>query len=427
MKFLLNADVNFFPLHDLSNNHPWLCIIASDDGKDFRFSLPQHIYKFILSFNSPTDIESLKLRDDFDGVDEDDWDKYTALLHETLVPRGILLSETNGYSKPSLVKGKPSYMQMQLRVFDKNVVNFISKPLQFIFEPKLIGFLTLITMLSQLIFYSNYLGVGKGDFELGALEQIMAIALVGVGLLFHEFGHAIAAYKSGCRKVEIGVGWYVIFFVFYAELSESWRLRRKDRLLIDCGGIYFQLIFTTLLIVTLFESDSPVILNAILMLNLSFLWNLNPFFRMDGYWIVSDLLKIENLRGKCSKEFEMFFYTAINYIFRFDDNLRYNFNYKVLIYSCMANTFFFFMLYSISNTFFSYYAAEIVSMVSSFSLSQLLSLPFADAIVLLFGNLFNLFFVAFVFVFSFSVIKSLVLFIYKLWSLIFKNKIQTIS
>jgi putative peptide zinc metalloprotease protein len=427
MKFLLNADVDFFPSHDLSNNHPWLCIIASDDGKDFRFSLPQHIYKFILSFDSPTDIESLKLRDDFKEVSEDDWNKYSALLHDTLVPKGILLSENNGYLKPTLVKGKPSYMQMQLRVFNKNTVNSISNPLQFFFNSKFISIMLFMAIIIQLIFYFYYLKLDSSVFVLTSSEQIMTIGLVGFGLLCHEFGHAVAAYKSGCRKVEIGVGWYVIFFVFYAELSESWRLKRKERLLIDCGGIYFQLIFTALLIAIVFKNDSPIILNAILMLNISFLWNLNPFFRMDGYWIVSDLLSVENLRNKCSKEFEMFFYSVINYCFRFDDNLRHSFNYKVLIYYCLANAFFFFMVYSISNSFFSYYATEVVNMISTFSFSQLLALPLMDAIVLVFGDLFKVFFVVFVFVFSFSVIKSLVLFIYKLWSLIFKNKIQTIS
>ncbi|MEZ8187008.1 hypothetical protein ACED29_14425 [Shewanella sp. 5S214] len=426
MKFLLNAEVDFFPSHDLSNNHPWLCIVASDDGKDFRFSLPQHIYKFILSFDSPTDIESLKLRDDFDGVDEDDWGKYSVLLHETLVPRGILLSESNGYLKPALIKGKPFYMQMQLRVFNKNAVNSISNPLQFFFNTKFISTVSFLAIITQLIFYFYYLKIDSSVFYLTSSEQIMTIALVGIGLLCHEFGHAVAAYKSGCRKVEIGVGWYVIFFVFYAELSESWRLKRKERLLIDFGGIYFQLIFTALLIAIVFKNDSPIILNAILMLNISFLWNLNPFFRMDGYWIVSDLLSVENLRGKCSKEFEIFLYSVINYCFRFDDNLRHSFNYKVLIYSCMANAFFFFMVYSISNSFFSYYATEVFNMISMFSFSQLLALPLMDAIVLVFGDLFKVFFVVFVFIFSFSFIKSFFLFIHRLFTMIFNSNPRTI-
>jgi putative peptide zinc metalloprotease protein len=40
----------------------------------------------------------------------------------------------------------------------------------------------------------------------------------------------------------------------------------------------------------------PAIYFSLLLLNFSLLWNLNPFLRLDGYWLASDLLGIANLR-----------------------------------------------------------------------------------------------------------------------------------
>lgn len=132
-------------------------------------------------------------------------------------------------------------------------------------------------------------------------RPLTAFLLVVAGLLFHEFGHAASAFRYGCRKVTIGFGWYVIYFVMLADLSESWTLERRKRLLISLAGGYFQSLYIFVLGLLWLTYQSQPCLIAASVLTVYNLLNLNPFFRLDGYWIVSDLLNIKNLREKAAQ------------------------------------------------------------------------------------------------------------------------------
>lgn len=83
-------------------------------------------------------------------------------------------------------------------------------------------------------------------------------------------------------------------------VSNIWKLRRKQRIVVDLAGIYFQLLFLLPIILVHFMTnlDLKYVIYAI---NLSFLFDLNPFFRFDGYWVFTDLLGIANLRQRTNK------------------------------------------------------------------------------------------------------------------------------
>lgn len=121
-------------------------------------------------------------------------------------------------------------------------------------------------------------------------------------ILFHELGHASASYKYGIKPKEIGAGLYFIFPVLYTNVTNIWSLNVKNRIKVNLGGIYFQLIINMILITLLYLKVLNT-LNAIFLIlittnTLSILVSFNPFFRYDGYWIFSDYFSIPNLREK---------------------------------------------------------------------------------------------------------------------------------
>lgn len=120
----------------------------------------------------------------------------------------------------------------------------------------------------------------------------------------HELGHAATAVRLGCRVPSMGLCFMVMVPMLYTDVSDAWRLpSRRQRLAIDAAGIIVEVCIAcvaTLLWVLLPEGSAKSI--AALLATTSWLMsiglNLNPFMRFDGYYILSDLLGIENLQPR---------------------------------------------------------------------------------------------------------------------------------
>lgn len=119
------------------------------------------------------------------------------------------------------------------------------------------------------------------------------------GLLFiHELGHGAACRAHGARVGEIGVALYLIYPAFYCDVTHAWALPRRARIVIDVGGVYFQLLTTAALATLWYATDSPVLATAVRISLGTMLLNLLPLGRFDGYWLLGDALGIVNLSSQ---------------------------------------------------------------------------------------------------------------------------------
>lgn len=128
-------------------------------------------------------------------------------------------------------------------------------------------------------------------------ELIICYLIVFIISISHELGHAIALMYSKEKPGRIGVAIYFIMPVLFSDVTNSWRLNRKKRFLVDSGGLYMQLWVTMALYLwnTLFFKKD-ILLLAILVSTLEILGNLNPFIKLDGYWMLSDVLGLTNTK-----------------------------------------------------------------------------------------------------------------------------------
>jgi putative peptide zinc metalloprotease protein len=124
--------------------------------------------------------------------------------------------------------------------------------------------------------------------------------------VIHEFGHGLACKKFGGECHEMGVMMLVLTPCLYVNVSDSWLLKNKwHRAFIAAAGMYVELILSAIAVFVWWFS-TPGIINQ-LALNVIFvssvttvLFNANPLLRYDGYYILSDLLEIPNLRQKAT-------------------------------------------------------------------------------------------------------------------------------
>ncbi len=138
------------------------------------------------------------------------------------------------------------------------------------------------------------------------LELLIAVPIV---LLLHELAHAVTCSRFGGEIREAGVFVFFGNVIPYVDVSDSWAFPRRRRLLVSAAGSFSDLtVAAACLLILAFVPDLPSSADGVLRVAcslglLSLAVNLNPLFRFDGYFMLSDLLRVPNLRAKSLRFF----------------------------------------------------------------------------------------------------------------------------
>jgi putative peptide zinc metalloprotease protein len=144
----------------------------------------------------------------------------------------------------------------------------------------------------------------EGILAANNLPLIMVLLIVLK--VIHEFGHAYACKRFGGHVPEMGV--YLIVFapLAYVDATSSWGFPlKRHRLLVGLAGVYFESIVTALAVFTWFFTGPGLLhdiaYNVIFLAGVTtVIFNLNPLMRYDGYYVLSDLSEIPNLRQRAT-------------------------------------------------------------------------------------------------------------------------------
>ena len=122
--------------------------------------------------------------------------------------------------------------------------------------------------------------------------------------IVHELGHAYVAKAMGCKVPIIGVAFLVGWPVLYTDTSDAWKLAsRVKRMKIGIAGVGVE---TGIAIIALFlwgltpegMLKSIFFILATTTWAMSVLINFNPLMRFDGYYLLSDFLRVPNLEQR---------------------------------------------------------------------------------------------------------------------------------
>ena len=129
-------------------------------------------------------------------------------------------------------------------------------------------------------------------------SPMLMLAVFGVMLantLFHECGHAAGCHYGGGRPGAIGVGVLIMVPAFYTNVNDAYRLDRRGRLRTDLGGIYFNAVFAVAVGVLYLFTGFAALPAIVVLIHLQILQQLIPLVRLDGYYILGDLVGVPNL------------------------------------------------------------------------------------------------------------------------------------
>lgn len=210
-------------------------------------------------------------------------------------------------------KHTPSYLRLRIDLITNKQSSYVTRYLKWLFGMK---YFWITFSLLNLTVYSLFVIFVEDIYhklvEVNILDAIIIIFLMGIALLAHELGHASACDRFGAHHGNIGFGFYLFTPVMYADVSDIWRLPQKERMIVNLAGIYMGNFMALVFFLIYLYTESSLYLYAFSIQSLEGLYNLNPLVKYDGYWVLSDLIKVPNLSRTAYEKLHDFSLKQVN-------------------------------------------------------------------------------------------------------------------
>jgi putative peptide zinc metalloprotease protein len=226
---------------------------------------------------------------------------HVQLLLQKLIPLELIAMGHGSvalHAKTSSSHQKGSLLSLGIRaqIISPRIITPLAKVFQILYAPPVFIPLLLAIAVTHgwlYLVHINSLSNGFFNFFYSSPEFLFVVmSIMIVSGCFHEFGHASAVQYGGGQARGMGVGFYLLFPVFYADTTDSYQLGRWARVRTALGGFYFHLIFALGLIVLYLVSGQKFLLAGVLLIHLGIIIQCLPFVRLDGYWALTDLTGI---------------------------------------------------------------------------------------------------------------------------------------
>ena len=271
-------------------------------GEERRFEVTAGVHQIVESLRTgPQTVDSLVAALHRQGNTTVTPERVLWLLDKVLLARGIVqplegvpAEDVETYSGKTKRVG---YLKAKVPLLSAQLLRPVTQALRPLFRPPVMAVLLAAATLAHIFFYTTlFHTVEWAVLEIPLPHYLLLLLLLNATAVFHELGHATACRYYDCPHGKIGWAIYLFMPVLYADVSQAWRLTRGRRAVVDCGGMYFELIATLAALGLYLGTRHPVFFYLFVFLNISIFSSLNPVLRRDGYWLVSDLIGQSNLR-----------------------------------------------------------------------------------------------------------------------------------
>ena len=141
-------------------------------------------------------------------------------------------------------------------------------------------------------------------FSFTPIDIVFVIIGIFISTIFHEFAHAVTCIKYGGKVTEMGILLFYCIPCFYCDVTGVYSIKdKRKRAIVGGAGILTNLFMgNVILIIAIILSTFNINLMVLYYLSLGLIfisiYNLIPFVKMDGYWILSALSEVNNLMDK---------------------------------------------------------------------------------------------------------------------------------
>jgi len=198
-----------------------------------------------------------------------------------------------------------SLLSIKIHAFNPDrIITKLERKLRFCFDSSFSAIVWSAAIVATIISILNAESLFMSMGTLFSLYSIPLIVIVIFALMtIHEFAHGLALKHYGGKVEEMG--FLVLYFIpaFYCNVSDAWMLKKSERIRVTLAGAYVQVFLWALATMAWRLLATDTLASRICLITIAFtaiqtIFNFNPLIRLDGYYLLSDLLEVPNLRPK---------------------------------------------------------------------------------------------------------------------------------
>ncbi|MBA0884772.1 peptidase, M50 family protein [Flavobacterium undicola] len=280
---LLSKEITF---HSINKNEYFI----HQTVYDHRIKISSELYHFIQLIDNQTELKNIVCNYNLKYKSNITIEFAYDFLYHKLATYGIIQSDEIAI-KPNQ---KPNYIKLNFILISEKIVSKFTQQLHFLFESKISKVIIIVAFL-LFAFSFHYYNSQIFHTSLPKSQWLFFFILSFISATFHELGHASAAHHYGAKHGGIGGGFYLFMPVYFADVTDIWKLPKQQRIVVNLAGMYFEIIYVVFLILIGLVFNFPIFIIFGCIILMSSLRNLNPFLRSDGYWVLSDAIEKPNL------------------------------------------------------------------------------------------------------------------------------------
>lgn len=130
-------------------------------------------------------------------------------------------------------------------------------------------------------------------------DYLLAYVIYTITIFLHEVGHGYVCKSYGGKVGKIGIAFIVFTPAMYCDVSGVRMFKEKHKqILTSAAGFFVNAVFVGVFSAMAYWDDNPLWKTMIILNVMSIFINSIPFIRLDGYWILSFVIGIQNLYNK---------------------------------------------------------------------------------------------------------------------------------
>ena len=152
---------------------------------------------------------------------------------------------------------------------------------------------------------ANYQRFYSSFFTFRAFSSwTLAYVLLCAATVLHELGHGVACRRYGGEVREMGILIYFLQIGAYCNVTDAWLMpSRRHRIIVSLAGVYvegflFAIAIAVWAATAWFSPANKLAFVLAVILAMRMVLNLFPLLKLDGYFVLSDVVGVRNLRPK---------------------------------------------------------------------------------------------------------------------------------
>jgi putative peptide zinc metalloprotease protein len=265
------------------NQSQW--VLSTDEGRSLILNEATHRLFNVLSLSNTIEEAREVFNNQFNL--NIDMPTFLRVVYERL--GGYNIIENDITSERSVLAPEPYHIP----VFKADWVHTLAQPFAHFYHVTIFLFLIILTSFQGIYLY--HVSIKE---HLSAVNTWGIISILILSMLIQPLGYIVGCLKHGLKHEGIWIEFWGILPQFRTKITNIWSLPKQQRIDINVGGIFIQLLLSIVLFNVYGISHYYTFLIASVIPLLIALGHIYPFIKSDGYWLLIDWVETPNLIEK---------------------------------------------------------------------------------------------------------------------------------